>query len=190
MARRIPVRLVAPRLTRSRSAQLVQPRPNSVWKDLAVLGIKAISIVIIFATIFTFVFGFHQSSDLDMNPMIKSGDLVLFFRLSRDYAIGDLLVLNYQGERQIRRVVARASDIVDIINGSLVVNGATQQEPNIYQETWRYESGVTFPLTVGDGQVFVLGDARSNATDSRIYGPVSISDTLGTVITVIRHRNL
>jgi type IV secretory pathway protease TraF len=38
--------------------------------------------------------------------------------------------------------------------------------------------------------VFVLGDAREGAADSRIYGPVNTEDTLGTVITVIRRRSL
>ena len=168
----------------------IQYSPNSVLRDLIALGIKITAIVIIFAIIFTFVFAFHQNTDPDMSPMVKTGDLILLYRLGRDYAIGDLLVLNFQGERQVRRVVARAEDTVDIENGSLIVNGAAQQEPKIFGETWRYESGISFPLTVGVGQVFVLGDARKNATDSRIYGPVSIEDTLGTVITVIRHRNL
>ena len=167
-----------------------QHYPTSVWRDLAALGIKFIAIVITFAIIFTFVFAFHQNADPDMSPIVNTGDLILLYRMGRNYAIGDLLVLNFQGERQIRRVVARATDIVDIENGCLIVNGATQQEPNIYEETWRYESGIDFPLTVGAGQVFVLGDARKNATDSRVYGPVSIEDTLGTVITVVRHRNL
>jgi len=46
------------------------------------------------------------------------------------------------------------------------------------------------PLTLGAGQVFVLGDARQNATDSRVYGAVNTKDTLGKVITVIKWRDL
>jgi signal peptidase I len=79
---------------------------------------------------------------------------------------------------------------VDVADGDLIINGARQQELDIFEETWAYENNVEFPLTVGADQVFVLGDARENATDSRVYGPVDIEDTLGTVITVIRRRNL
>ena len=166
-----------------------QPHPASVWRELGALGIKITVIAIAIATIFTFVYGFHRNTDPDMAPMVKTGDLVLFYRLDRDYTIGDLLVLDFQGERQVRRVVARGGDTVDIEEGGLIVNGAMQQEPEIHGETWRYENGTDFPLTVGPGQVFVLGDAREDATDSRVYGPVDTGDTLGTVITTLRRRN-
>lgn len=167
-----------------------RPREPSLWRELGGLAVKVIVITLCAALVFTFVYGFHQVTDPDMRPMVKTGDLVLFYRLDQDYAIGDLLLLDFQGERQVRRVVARAGDVVDMIDGTLSINGALQQESDIYQQTWPYEGGVTFPLTVGTGQVFVLGDARDNATDGRVYGPVDTKDTLGTVITILRRRSL
>ena len=166
-----------------------QVRQPSVLRELGGLGIKIVVVCIALLLTFTFVYGFHRTVDSDMAPMIKSGDLVLFYRLSKDYAIGDLILLDFQGERQTRRVVARAGDTVDFTEGYLVINGTIQQEPEIFPETWRYENGVSFPLTVGAGQIFVLGDAREGATDSRVYGSVNIEDTLGSAITVIRRRN-
>ena len=162
----------------------------SVWQELGALAIKILVISVSSVLIFTFMYGFHRNTDPDMAPMVKAGDLVLFYRLSRDYAVGDLLLLDFQGERQVRRVIANAGDTVDITESGLIINGALQHEPEIFQQTWRYTYGIPFPLTVEEGQVFVLGDARENATDSRVYGPVNTSDTLGTVITVIRRRGL
>ena len=166
------------------------PQQNSVWRDLLNLAIKIASIAIAFMLITTFLYGLHRNTDPSMNPMIKDGDLLMFYRLDKDYAIGDLLVLDYKGKRQTRRVVARAGDTVDITESGLIINNAIQQEPEIYQQTRRYDNGLSLPLIVGEGQVFVLGDARENATDSRVYGPVDVKDTLGTVITVLRRRNL
>jgi signal peptidase I len=140
--------------------------------------------------VFTFFYGLHRNLDPDMVPAVKDGDLVMFYRLDKEYAAGDLLVLSFQGQRQVRRVVAAAGDTVDIISGGLTVNGSLQQELEIYEETQRYEGGIEFPVTLKEGEVFVLGDSRKNATDSRVYGPVNAKDTLGTVITVIRRRNL
>jgi len=165
-------------------------QPPSIWRELGALAIKIGAICVAFGLIFTFFYGFHRSTDPDMIPMLQSGDLVLFYRLSKDYAVGDLVLFDFQGERQVRRVVARAGDTVDFREGELIVNGAMQQEPDIIEQSWSYADGASFPLTVGEGQVFVLGDARENATDSRVYGPVNISDTLGSVITVFRRRNM
>ena len=174
-------------------APTVQQLPYSapsVWRELGSLAAKIAMIAVSSILIFTFFYGFHRSTDFGMIPMIKDGDLLLFYRLDRDYAIGDLLLLEFQGQRQVRRVVANAGDTVDITEDGLIINGGLQHEPYIFQETWRYTNGVPFPLTVGEGQVFVLGDARENVTDSRVYGPVNTRDTLGKVITVIRRRGL
>jgi len=165
------------------------PRP-SVGRELGALALKIALITLVAGLLFSFVYGFQRNLEPGMDPAVKDGDLALFYRLDKSYAIGDLLLFTYRGESQIRRIVARAGDVVDITDSGLVVNGALQQEPNIYQKTQRYEDGIAFPVTVGAGQVFVLGDARENATDSRVYGPVTLKDTAGTVITTIRRRNL
>jgi signal peptidase I len=163
---------------------------RSVWWEVGRLLIKITVIAACFMLIVTFLYGLHRNSDPDMAPMVKDGDLLLFNRLDKDYTIGDLLLLDFQGERQVRRVVARAGDTVDISEEGLIINGGLRNEPEIYEQTLPYENAVSFPLTVGEGQVFALGDARENATDSRVYGPVDTEDTLGTVITVMRQRGL
>lgn len=49
-----------------------------------------------------------------MYPNIKDGDLVVYYRLDKNYTARDLTVLDYQGSRQVRRVIAVAGDTVDI----------------------------------------------------------------------------
>jgi len=174
----------------ARRAQTGDPRQTSVTRDLLSLLIKIVAILAAVAAIFTFLYGLARDTDPDMAPAVKEGDLVLFYRLDKDYAIGDLLLVKFEGNLQVRRVIAKAGDTVDITELGLVINGALQQESGINQTTRRYQDAVSFPLTVGPGQVFVLGDSRENATDSRVYGPVNTDDTLGTVITIIRWRGL
>jgi signal peptidase I len=79
---------------------------------------------------------------------------------------------------------------VDITEDGLIVNGAIQQETDISGKTERYADGAPLPVTLGPGQVYVLGDNRENATDSRVYGAVNKEDTRGAVIALIRKRNL
>jgi signal peptidase I len=151
---------------------------------------KIAAIALVLVLLFTFMYGLYRGADPGMKPAIQDGDLVLFYRLDKNYVAGDVLLLDFEGQRQARRVVAVAGDAVDIVEEGLVINGSLQQEPDIYQATQRYAEGVEFPLTVGEGQVFVLGDARAGATDSRIYGAVDVDDTLGKVITILRRRNI
>jgi len=165
------------------------PEP-SVWRELRSLGIKIAVIAASALLLFTCVYGLHRSAEPGMNPSVKDGDLVVFYRFDKKYRAGDLVLLSFQGKKQVRRVIAAAGDTVDISEDGLVINGALQQEPGIYQETQRYAEGIPFPLTLGEGQVFVLGDAREGATDSRMYGPVNAKDTRGTVITIFRRRSL
>ncbi|MDR1000120.1 MAG: signal peptidase I [Clostridiales bacterium] len=161
-------------------------------KEILFLLAKIMLIGIMFLLIFTFMFGVFRNTDAAMIPAVKDGDMVIFYRLDKDYVAQDTLVLEFEGQKQARRVVATAGDVVDITDESLLINGALQQEPGVSSPTQRYVSGVEFPLTVMEGQVFVLCDSRANAAaaDSRVYGAVDIKDTLGKVITILRWRNI
>jgi len=148
-------------------------------------------IALVFTLLFTFVFGVVRYEEPSMAPAVKGGDLVIFNRyVTGVYLPREAIVLEFDGVTQVRRVVATAGDEVDITEDGLLINGALQQEPEIYQKTERYEQGGEFPLIVPEGQVFVLGDSRAGATDSRIYGCVEIDKTLGKVMTVIRRRGI
>lgn len=166
------------------------PQMPSLLKEILSLLVKIAAIIIVFLLVFTFVFGLYRNTDVSMAPSIQDGDLVLFYRLDKTYVAGDTLLFSFEKQKQVRRVMATAGDTVDITEEGLLINGALQQEPGIYQETQRYAEGAVFPLTVGEGQVFVLGDAREDATDSRVYGAVEIKDTWGKVITILRRRNI
>ena len=157
-------------------------------QDVLDLIIK-IAVITTFAVIlFSFMFGIYRNKSPFMDPSILDGDLVVYYRLDKDYDHYDLLVLDYEGKKEAYRVVAAKGDVVDIHDGGLYVNGALQSEQRIFRSTDRYVDGVSFPLTVGDNEVFILGDNRTNSTDSRIFGPVNISDTNGQVMAVIRRR--
>ena len=102
----------------------------------------------------------------------------------------DVVIVNIDGETQIRRVVALPGDTVDMDERGLVINGYSQIESDIYTRTEPYVDGITFPITLAQDEVFVLGDNRPKAVDSRMYGAVKVSATNGKLMTLIRRRNL
>ena len=45
-------------------------------------------------------------------------------------------------------------------------------------------------ITLGKDEYFVLGDARTNTRDSRIYGAVKKGEIKGSVMTLLRRRGI
>ena len=138
-----------------------------------------------------FILGFSTVPNGDMTPNFKAGDLLMYYQLNRDFVAQDVVVLKKNDTTYVGRVVAKGGDTVNITDkGGLVINGNTMIETNIYNNTVRYEGFVNYPVTLKDGEYFVLNDIRSSGEDSRYYGPVSESEILGKVITAVRRNNL
>ena len=153
--------------------------------------LNALLIVTALWLLFGFVLGFATVPNGDMSPNFKSGDLLMYYRLNRNFVAQDVVVLKKNNTVYVGRIVAKGGDTVDITDaGGLVINGNTMIETNIYNRTVRYEGFVSYPLTLKDGEYFVLVDLRSSGEDSRYYGAVAESEILGKVITVVRRNHL
>ena len=164
------------------------PQRPSLAHDLLMLALQLAAIALGIVVTFSFVFGLMRVTDPSMEPRFQDGDLVLFYRIDKRYLVRDVVVFERDGLLTSGRVVAQAGDTVNIDSQGLVVNGAHQQERGITDETTQVADGVTFPLTVPEGAVFVLGDNRDEAVDSRIVGCVPADQTLGKVIGLFRRR--
>lgn len=158
--------------------------------ELLLLAMKLAFVIGFVAMVFLFLFGMFQAPDESMDPALREGDLVVYYRLQKDYVAGDVIVVDDGGALELRRVVAVAGDVVDFSEDGLIVNGYRQSEDRIYTDTEPFTEGISYPVTVGEGQVFVMGDNRPQSKDSRLYGPVDIeTGTEGEVMTVVRRRN-
>ena len=160
-------------------------------EDIGSFFVRLAAMSILLILLFGFVFGVTPMADDDMSPRISAGDLLLYYRLADDYVSGDVMVFQKDGEQYVGRVVARGGDTVEVTEeATLVVNGSTVLETDIYYSTPRYESGPEYPVTLSEGEYFILCDYREGARDSRYFGPVSRDEIKGKVITVIRRSGL
>lgn len=164
-------------------------RPPTLAEDIIYLLAKIGIIVLAIFALFTFVFGLIPVTDADMEPAFQPGDLAMVYRIDKRYNQSDVIAVHVNGENQIRRVIATAGDTIDMSPDGLMINGSLQQEPSSDVRTLPYEEGITFPITLAEDEVFVLGDARDGAEDSRVYGAVKKADTLGKVMTLVRRRD-
>jgi signal peptidase I len=120
-----------------------------------------------------------------MAPTISVGDLVVVDRTAGPVHRGDVVVAPHPdtGTMLVKRAVGLAGDEVGIEDGVLVVDGEAVCEPRIDPAL---QDGVWFgPVTVPDGEVFLLGDDRSGSIDSRDFGTVPADEVVGQVGTRI-----
>ena len=140
---------------------------------------------------FGFICGLATAPNNDMSPQIKTSDLLLYYRLENDFKAQDVVVLMKNDTRYIGRIVAAPGDTVEVTEKeTLVINGNTVTENNIYTPTPEYEGFVKYPVTLGSDQYFILSDYRNGGEDSRYYGVVEKKEIIGTVITVIRRNDI
>ena len=85
------------------------------------------------------------------------------------------------GEDYVKRVIAVAGDMVNIQDGKVYVNGEEVRYDGEIGTTEKKSSKITYPLRVGDKEVFVLGDNREVSRDSREIGTVKVSDIEGKI---------
>ena len=151
------------------------------WYDALAVAVAAIALV------FTFGVRIVQVDGSSMNPTLYDGQRILIGALWQpDY--GDVVVIDSYipyGKPLVKRVIGKAGDTIDIDFASGVVyrNGQALREAYVAEPTWTYE-GVSFPLTVPEGKLFIMGDNRNNSKDSRDaeIGCVDSRDVLGVAL--------
>lgn len=82
--------------------------------------------------------------------------------------------------RLVKRVIGLPGDSINITNNQVYVNEVLIEEPYVKGVT--YTKYITYPLTVPEGKVFVLGDNRENSNDSRSFGSIDVDSIEGRVM--------
>ncbi|KIS15523.1 signal peptidase I [Streptococcus equi] len=146
------------------------------------------SVVII--SMFVFVFGVHFNKGEAMYPKVRDGDVLIYYRLTSDFQLGDVILYKSGEQKVVGRIVAKEGDKIELSkDGELLVNGNIQQE-EIFFPTQAMPGGITYPYTVEKNSYFILCDNREHASDSRFVGAVSKDDIKGKVVNLFRRRGI
>lgn len=181
---------MAEKIKKQRAVRNPEKRRREQKQDILDFLMRLAATVLFFWAVFTFVFGIAPMRGESMYPRIRDGDLMLFFRLEKEYHIGDVVTFREAGRRYTARIVAMENDVVDMTeSGELLINGSVQQE-EIFYPTNKEGAEIEFPCTVEAGGVFLLSDLRTGGSDSRSYGTVPVKKLDGKIITILRRRGI
>ena len=171
-------------------------RAKSVFREYAEALFVALALALFIRTFFVQAFKIPSGS---MLPTLQIGDHLLVNKLLYGLRVpvygtrlfsyfhpehGDVVVFVYPEDRDkdfIKRVIGIPGDRIEIRHKKLYRNGEPVDEPYAHYTdpegpAPRDKFG---PVTVPDGNVFVMGDNRDHSFDSRFWGFVPYEDIKG-----------
>ena len=145
-----------------------------------------VTALVVIVLLFSFVMRVSTVDGDSMLPTLHDGEFLLVSDLFYSPDPGDIIVAKPENFDYpiVKRVIATGGQTVDInfSTGAVYVDGVELDEPYISAPTHTSE-GMTFPLLVPEGQLFLMGDNRNDSTDSRspMVGCVDERYVLGVV---------
>ncbi len=154
------------------------------WEILLFLRDLAIMIIVV-ALFTTFIADRTKVIGNSMEPHIHDGDLFVLNKITYRFSEPkryDIIVFpyNHGQANYIKRIIGLPGETVQISNGEIIINGELLGE-DFGMEEIRYDGNQDYPLTVPEGEYFVMGDNRNNSTDSRYQdvGTIKKEDIIG-----------
>lgn len=166
-------------------------RPSGYLKTFLSIVLMIAVVALLTVGLRMFVFVPYEIPSGSMEETIMTGDMVFSEKVSyyfRSPERGDIVTFDdpeVDGRTLIKRVIAVEGETVDLVDGRVVVDGVALNEPYTAGKESRplartaADVTVTFPYTVPDGCVWVMGDNRTSSQDSRYFGAIPLSSITG-----------
>lgn len=168
--------------------------PSPLRNALEWIGV-ILAAVLVALLVRNFLVQSFQIPSGSMRPTLMEGDRVLVNRLSyrlHDVNRGDVIVFDRpegapagpeEPKDLIKRVIALGGETIEARDGKVYIDGELLDEP--YLPPGTETTGLDVPVTVPDGEVFVMGDNRANSGDSRVFGPIRTDTVVGRAFAII-----
>jgi signal peptidase I len=169
---------------------LTLPAPReSLWRKMArevISGVQTLLSAAVYATlIVTFGVQVARVDGQSMSPTLEDHDRLIVNKFVYEIGEprpGDIVMLYYPLNPEkmfVKRVIAKESDTVRIIDGKVYVNDLPLHDDYVPEEFRSHDDWG--PTVVPQGYYFVMGDHRNNSSDSRNWGPVPKKYIVGKV---------
>lgn len=169
----------------------VNTSSGGVARSVASVVGMIIAVVVITIALRTFIFVPYEIPSGSMEDTIKVGDMVFSEKVTyytRAPRYGDIVTFadpEVAGRTLIKRVIATGGQTVDLVDGYVYVDGVkldepyTEGKPSYPLYRTANDTEITFPYTVPEGEIWVMGDNRTSSQDSRYFGSIKASTITG-----------
>ncbi len=163
-------------MTRVKSQGRYQQALRSTVSTIVVVAALAVLVAVLLLPVLRVI-------GTSMQPAFQPGDIIVAYKTD-SFQPGDLCCFYYNNKLIVKRVIAMGGDKVEISeDGRVAVNDLLLEEPYVAE----YDLGqcdLDFPYLVPDSTLFVMGDNRPVAVDSRSvnFGCINTEDMVGKII--------
>ena len=161
----------------------MEEKKETVKKNYIKEFLPYFMIILVVVLIKTFVVSPIRVNGASMDPTLNDKDIMLLDEISyrfSDIERFDIVVVKEEDEYLIKRVIGLPGETVEYKNDKLYIDGKYVKEDFKHKETF------DFSTTLGKDEYFIMGDNRTNSTDSRVFGPISRDKIMGkTSLTIL-----
>ena len=166
----------------------------------SVIGVLCCALILAYLLV-SFVFQTYQVDGPSMQTTLQNGDHLIVWKVPKTTARvsghpyipnrGDVIIFNetIEGvpEQLVKRVIGLPGEHITVKQSVVTVynshypGGYHPDDSLPYGDVIKYTPGDT-DVTLGNDEIFVMGDHRDNSRDSRDFGPIEPSQIVGKLV--------
>lgn len=145
-------------------------------------------IILIVILIRSFIITPVRVNGTSMDTTLKDGEIMILNKIKYKFKSierFDIVVVNYNGEKLIKRVIGLPGETLKYVDSTLYINDEEVDEYFKNQETLDFDIKDLDYDVIPDNCYMVLGDNRRDSLDSRYLGCIDKKDIIGSANLVL-----